>query len=104
MGVLGVVGTSAPHAVPVELGTRPHFPPLAPLVDWVRAKLDITDPQQAVSVAMSIQRKIGAHGTKGKMMFHRAFADLSPQIEGMYERAHRSILEHLSNANKTPGD
>ena len=33
--VAGVVGTSLAHALPVELGTRPHFPPLEPLVDWV---------------------------------------------------------------------
>jgi hypothetical protein len=26
----------APHAAVVETGTRPHMPPLQPLIDWVR--------------------------------------------------------------------
>lgn len=28
----------APHAAPVETGSRPHTPPLAPLVAWVRLR------------------------------------------------------------------
>lgn len=28
----------APHAAPVETGSRPHWPPLAPLVKWVKLR------------------------------------------------------------------
>ncbi|MGH7297621.1 MAG: hypothetical protein ACRELB_21970, partial [Polyangiaceae bacterium] len=28
----------APHAAPVETGSRPHMPPLAPLVAWVKLR------------------------------------------------------------------
>ncbi len=28
----------APHAAPVETGSRPHWPPLAPLVAWVKKR------------------------------------------------------------------
>lgn len=28
----------APHAAPVEFGSRPHWPPLEPLVKWVRLR------------------------------------------------------------------
>ena len=28
----------APHAAPVETGSRPHMPPLAPLVEWVKLR------------------------------------------------------------------
>ncbi|MGH7297810.1 MAG: hypothetical protein ACRELB_22920, partial [Polyangiaceae bacterium] len=28
----------APHAAPVETGSRPHTPPLAPLVAWVKLR------------------------------------------------------------------
>jgi hypothetical protein len=29
---------SAPHAAPVEKGSRPHVPPLAPLIAWVKLR------------------------------------------------------------------
>jgi hypothetical protein len=32
------VFTDAPHAAPVETGSRPHWPPLAPLVRWVKLR------------------------------------------------------------------
>jgi hypothetical protein len=32
------VVVDAPHAAPVETGSRPHTPPLAPLVAWVRLR------------------------------------------------------------------
>lgn len=28
----------APHAAPIETGSRPHWPPLAPLIAWVRLR------------------------------------------------------------------
>ncbi len=38
----------APHAVPVELGARPHWIPIAPLVAWVklRAAQGLLTPRQ----------------------------------------------------------
>lgn len=38
LGVEGIVGTSLNYALPVELGARPHWVPLEPLVDWVKRK------------------------------------------------------------------
>ncbi len=93
--VIGVVGTSSMHALPVELGTRPHFPPIEPLIDWVQAKLDIRDEEQAEGVALSIARKIAVRGTLGVGMFHRNFRQLQPQIDAMYERARGRIAEGL---------
>ncbi|MEW8049309.1 MAG: HK97 gp10 family phage protein [Candidatus Thiodiazotropha sp.] len=95
--VEGIVGTSALHALPVEMGTRPHFPPVEPLIDWVQAKLDIRDESEAEAVAFSIARKIAARGTKGQKMFHNNFHELKPTIEQIYGRAHQNILEGLAN-------
>lgn len=95
--VEGIVGTSALHALPVEMGTRPHFPPVEPLIDWVQAKLDIRDESEAEAVALSIARKISARGTEGQMMFHNNFHELKPTIEQIYGRAHQNILEGLAN-------
>ncbi len=78
--VIGMVGTSLAYAVPVELGTRPHFPPVAPILDWVKARLDVPENQQ-VSVAHAIVRKIGKVGTKGAHMFERGFDATASQVE-----------------------
>ncbi|MCU7934116.1 MAG: HK97 gp10 family phage protein [Candidatus Thiodiazotropha sp. (ex Dulcina madagascariensis)] len=95
--VEGIVGTSALHAIPVEMGTRPHFPPVEPLIDWVQAKLDIRDESDAEAVAFAIARKIAARGTKGQFMFRNNFHELRPAIEAMYARAHENILAGLAD-------
>ncbi|MCU7841893.1 MAG: HK97 gp10 family phage protein [Candidatus Thiodiazotropha sp. (ex Troendleina suluensis)] len=95
--VEGVVGTSSLHALPVELGTRPHFPPVKPLIDWVQAKLDIRDRREAAAVAMKIFWKIANKGTKGHHMFSKNFHELKPTIEQIYGRAHQNIVEGLAH-------
>ena len=92
--VIGVVGTAMSYAVPVELGTQPHFPPIEPLKDWVRAKLNVP-PEQVDEVAYLVARKIAAHGTKGAHMFGDAFAANQGQIARMYEGAHARIVQRL---------
>lgn len=97
--VIGVVGTASMHALPVELGTRPHFPPVEPLIDWVQAKLDIRDEDRAEGVALAIARKIASRGTLGVGMFHRNFVQLQPQIRGIYDRANVRIGEGLAGGH-----
>ncbi|MEW8494241.1 MAG: HK97 gp10 family phage protein [Candidatus Thiodiazotropha taylori] len=95
--VSGIVGSSALHAMAVELGTKPHFPPLDPLVDWVQAKLDIKNQEEAESVALSIARKIAARGTEGQKMFQNNFHELRPSVEQLYKKAHHNITEALAH-------
>lgn len=85
-GIIGVTGTSALHAIPVEVGTKPHFPPLAPLVEWVKVKLGLSD-NEAYAAARGVQRKIGRKGTEGAHMFEKGLEAAEPQIETIYERA-----------------
>jgi hypothetical protein len=94
--VIGVVGTAMAYAVPVELGTRPHFPPIQPLKDWVRLKLDIRDDDEAEGVAWAIARKIAVHGTEGVHMFRDAFEQNRRQVVGMFEAAHGRIVAKLA--------
>lgn len=96
-GALGVVGTAQPHAVYVELGTKPHFPPLEPLQDWVRTKLGLPE-KEARGVAYLIARAIAARGTLGVGMFHRAFARNRSQVEAIFERARDRIAARLAGA------
>lgn len=70
----------APHAMALELGTRPHTPPLGPLIEWVRRHRlafgiegkgtardkagRFTAAAEVVTIARAIQRKIQREGTK----------------------------------------
>lgn len=83
----GGVGTSAPYAVPVELGTRPHFPPVLPLVDWVQAKLGVHDPVAAKNIAFCVARKIAAHGTEGQHIFKRALEANQERVAHIFSAA-----------------
>lgn len=37
--IVGRVGTPSPYAQPVEFGSKPHWPPIDPIIFWVRRKL-----------------------------------------------------------------
>lgn len=90
----GGIGTSCPYAVPVELGTRPHFPPVQPLADWVRAKLGEHDPQAARAIAFCIARKIAAHGTEGQHVFQRALDAAEEGIRAAFDNAvERTLIQ-----------
>lgn len=93
--VLGVVGTSIAHAIPVEIGTRPHFPPVQPLEDWVMKKLGVPE-KEAHGVAFLVARKIAARGTLAIGMFHRAFNEQRPRIETIFAAARGRIAERLA--------
>jgi len=82
-GMLGVVSTSQPYAVPVELGARPHMPPVQPLQDWVRQKLGLSG-KEGRSVAFAIARKISKKGTKGHFMFRDAFTENEAEIQRQF--------------------
>lgn len=94
-GVLGVVGTSVAHAIPVEIGTRPHFPPVQPLEDWVMKKLGVPE-REAHGVAFAIARKIAQRGTLAVGMFHRAFNEKRPNVEVIFAGARRRIRDRLA--------
>lgn len=91
------VSSSASHAVPVELGTRPHMPPVEPLADWAEQKLGI-EPGRAQSVGYLIARKIAAKGTEGAHMFERAFNDNEGQVKDMFDAAAARIVAKMGGA------
>lgn len=96
-GALGVVGTAQPHAVYVELGTRPH--PVSKegqeaLQDWAKTKFGITE-REARGVAFLIARKIRLRGTPAVMMFHRAFEANRDPVQRIFEQARDRIAARL---------
>lgn len=94
-GVLGVVGSSQAPASFVELGTRPHMPPVAALVPWVRAVLGV-DAKRAPGVAFLIARKIARKGTKAQRPFALALARTDGQVLRMFEDAAGRIAANLA--------
>lgn len=92
--VIGEVGSPLAHAVPVELGTKPHFPPIQPLADWAEQKLGISH-NEAGHVGYLIARKIAAKGTQGAFMFERAFKANEPQVQQIYSDARKRITSRI---------
>lgn len=92
-GIRGEVGTPAVHGLPVEEGTKPHWPPRGALADWVRLKLGV-DPDDVPSVEFLIRRKIARRGTDGVHMFEEGYEASKPFIEGQFLGAfHRAAKE-----------
>lgn len=96
--VIGEVGTPMNYAVPVEIGTKPHFPPIQPLADWAEHKLGVPR-EEARSVGFLIARKISQKGTEGVHMFERAFATNEPQVQQFFEAAQTRIAERIGAAS-----
>lgn len=84
--VLGKVFSPLSYALPVELGTRPHFPPLEALTDWVHAKFDLPRAQ-AKNVAFLVARKIAKKGTEGHHMFRDTLNDNAAQVMKILDAA-----------------
>ena len=97
-GVLGVVASSAPNALFLELGTRPHMPPVAAIEPWVRAVLGIREPKEAKRVAFLVARKIAREGTPAREPLGKAIAVTEAQVLMMFERAADRIVQNLAGA------
>ncbi|WP_146027251.1 hypothetical protein [Bowmanella denitrificans] len=93
---VGVVGNPLNYAVPVELGTKPHFPPIAPLLDWVETVLGL-DGSEAEQVAYAIAWKIKHKGTEGQFVYRDTFAANEHRVAQIMQRATDRVLEKLSH-------
>lgn len=100
--VVGRVTNPLPYALPVELGTKPHFPPLAPLINWVEQKLHLAGPE-AESAARGIQRKIGRYGSPGMGMAHYALADGRATVQAEFAEAAQRIRNRIAAADDGAG-
>jgi hypothetical protein len=95
VGALGVVTSANPVVTFIELGTRPHTPPIEPLLQWVMDKLG-KGVVEGFIVARSIQRKIRAHGTKPRPFFQEELDRHEELIGSMFEDAASRIAQRLA--------
>lgn len=94
--VEGFVSSPLAYAVSVELGTKPHFPPIDALVDWVKVRFGVQSDKVARGIAFMIGRKIAVRGTKGAFMFERTFQAMDGQVTEIFGRAQQRIVDRLA--------
>lgn len=94
-GVLGVVGSPSIAAVAVELGTKPHRPPVEPLIAWVREKLGIAGPE-ARGVAFRIASKIAREGTKAQRPFGKTWERQAAAVAAIFDDVARQVVDKLA--------
>ncbi len=99
-----VVQFDAPYAAYVEFGTRPHRPPIDPLISWATAKTRVNPAQTGGEefqrgirdIAWSVARKIEREGTSP-----RPFA--APAAEEVVDRW-RSRKKAPTTVNQLPSN
>jgi phage gpG-like protein len=82
--VQGVVGTNVTYGPYMELGTRPHFPPLAALQVWAR--------RHGIPVFL-VARAIARRGTAPRNYLQNAFDRNQTEIRRRLDSAVSTIVE-----------
>lgn len=93
-----LVNVTAPHAAMIENGTRPFFPPLAPLVEWVKRKglVSVKKKQtdaDAKAIAYAVAKAMSKRGIEPRHFFKKAW-DRFPEVLSA------EVRDALSDASK----
>lgn len=81
--IQGVVGSNVTYAPYMELGTRPHWPPLAALEVWAR---------RHHTSAFLVARSIALHGTAPREFLQKSFDANKDKIEKRIGQAVEAIV------------
>lgn len=73
----GVVGSNLKYAAAAELGSKPHFPPLAALETWAR---------RHGTTALIVARGIAKRGTKARKF-----------LQGAFEQNKDAVVRHIGD-------
>lgn len=87
----------------IEYGTRPHFPPVSKILEWVKAKPVLPRPSNGKlpteeQLAFLIARKISEVGTEGGHHLSETMDDLNEEISRMVEDALEKDLDRIGTA------
>jgi hypothetical protein len=94
--VQGLLGSPLVYAEPVEYGSRPHWPPRAPIQSWVHRKFGFLG-QAMIRVAFLVARAISRHGTRAHGMFQRGLALAERVGPRFLEAALKRVEQSLSD-------
>lgn len=93
--VIGMVASALPYAQYVEFGTRPHTPPIQPLIDWAKVKFGLTDAG-AKSAAFAIRSKIAKKGTQPNPVWRLTWQSYQDFIRRTFDGAMAAIARDLA--------
>jgi len=82
--IIGVVGSRVVYAPFMELGTRPHFPPLSALQGWAR---------RHGTTAFVVARAIARRGLKPRYYLRRALEDNAKRIVQIFNDGVKRTIE-----------
>lgn len=78
--------SDAPHAAFIEYGCRPHWPPLAPILAWVKRK-KLAKGSEAYGVARAIQVAIARRGMAPRKVVARSLDRIEQALHEELDRA-----------------
>lgn len=84
--VIGIVGSNKIYAPAQELGTRPYWAPLQPLIDWVRRK-GLATGNAIYAVAKGVQRAIARRGIRPKEFLKKGLEENTDKIIKFLEQS-----------------
>jgi len=91
-GLVGLVGPAARYGLYVERGTRPHWPPRAPLEGWAR--------RHGVPV-FAVQRAIARRGTRARPFLVPALTKNLERIVRRFAQAGSRVVATIAGAAST---
>jgi len=84
----GQVGPSARYGLWVETGTRPHWPPRAPLEGWAH--------RHGIPVFL-VQRAIARHGTRAQPFIGPALERTRGRITGIFAKVGATVFSKVQS-------
>lgn len=95
-GFVGYGGAPGLYAPFVEYGTRPHWPPIAPLAYWAARKFGYpVGSPEAKRAGYLVARKISRVGTKGKHMIENTANANRAQAEQLMASAALGVFHSM---------
>jgi hypothetical protein len=93
--VIGSTYSPKEYAPYIEGGTKPHRPPIQPLIDWAVAKLGLGE-DEAKGAAFAIARTIGVRGTKPNPVWRTVWDRSQAEIRRKFDAAMQRIAVRLA--------
>jgi len=90
--VIGIVGSNKIHAPAQELGTKPYWAPLQPLINWVRRK-GMATGNAIYAVAKGVQRAIARRGIIPKEFLKKGLEENTERIINILDQAVTRIIK-----------
>jgi hypothetical protein len=99
-----ILFSDAPHAAFIEYGTRPHMPPLLPILRWVQRKrlagkrrprgedAARSRARQELAIANAIRITIAKRGTKPLKVLERSLPEITKILNAEIDKALREAI------------